>query len=54
MKDLVIVFGVSFGIALRERHRREVDRSDIEVVRGSQGKKWGGIIEEFWLVLSYR
>lgn len=38
MKDLAAVFGVSFGIALRARHRRGVDRSGIEVVRVSQGE----------------
>jgi len=41
MRDLVIVFGVSFGIAPRARRRREVDRSDIEVVKVSQ-RKMGG------------
>jgi hypothetical protein len=39
MKDLVaVVAGVSFGIVLRERRRREVDRSGIEVVGVSQGE----------------
>ena len=45
MKDLAAVFGVSFGIALRVRHRRGVDRSDIEVVGGYLKGRWGGIIE---------
>jgi len=46
MKDLVVLFGVSFGIALRARHRRGVDRSDIEVVGVCLKGRWGRIIEE--------